>query len=128
MEGSKMGPKTLPAAFVAVLLLSAILAAPVLAEGEEITVKGEVLDLACYLGHGAKGAEHAACAAKCVKGGQPMGLLTADGKVYLLVASHKDAAPFEETKEFAGQEVEIRGNAMARDGISAVEVLNVKKL
>ena len=30
-----------------------------------ITVKGEVLDLACYLGHGGQGAKHADCAKTC---------------------------------------------------------------
>jgi len=106
----------------------AVLALPALAGGDDVTVQGEVLDLACYIGHGAKGDEHAPCAAKCVKSGQPMGLLASDGKVYLLVASHKDATAFEQAKEFAGKRVEIHGIAMARDGLAAVEVASVKAL
>ena len=31
------------------------------------TVKGEVLDMACYLDHGAKGEKHKGCAEKCIK-------------------------------------------------------------
>ena len=34
---------------------------------DEQTVKGEVLDLSCYIKSGAKGAGHAACAKSCVK-------------------------------------------------------------
>jgi len=111
---------------LAVLLL---LAPPAVAgTDDEVTVQGEVLDMACYIGHGAKGADHAACAAKCIKGGQPMGLLASDGKVYLLVASHKDATAFEQAKGFAGKRVEIHGISMARDGFAAVEVSSVKAL
>ena len=91
-------------------------------------VRGEILDLACYLGHGATGEEHAPCALKCVKAGQPMGLMASDGKVYLLVASHHDATAFEQAKELAGKQVELSGTSMSRDGIQAVEVLAVKKL
>ena len=79
---------------LALVVLMALVAPHAAAEGE-VTVQGEVLDMACYLGHGAKGDEHAACAAKSIKAGQPMGLLASDGKVYLLVASHKDGTAFD---------------------------------
>ena len=59
---------------------------------EMLTVRGEILDMACYIAHGAKGDDHAGCAKRCVKGGQPMGLLAEDGTVYLLYAGHKDAS------------------------------------
>ena len=85
-----------------------------------ITVKGEILDMACYLGHGAMGMKHQQCALMCLKGGQPMGLRTADGKVYLLVASHKDGKPFEEAKGYAADQVEVTGPLFQRNGISAI--------
>ena len=110
------------------ILLGAALVGPAVADGDEVTVRGEILDMACYIGHGATGEEHAPCAVKCVKGGQPMGLLSADGEVYLLVANHKDATAFEQAKELAGKQVELQGVSMSRDGIRAVEVLSVKKL
>jgi hypothetical protein len=110
------------------ILLGAAVAGTAMADGDEVTVRGEILDLACYIGHGATGEEHAPCAVKCVKGGQPMGLLSADGKVYLLVANHNDAAAFEQAKELAGKQVELQGTSMSRDGIQAVEVRSVKKL
>ena len=93
-----------------------------------ITVQGEVLDLACYMGHEAKGEDHAKCAQSCVKSGQPMGLLTSDGTVYLLYASHRDAAPFEETKSHAGKQVELQGKPADRSGMKGIEVSGVKAL
>jgi hypothetical protein len=50
--------------------------------------------MACYMSHDGQGADHADCAVKCVKGGQPMGLKTDDGKLYLLFADHGDSAAF----------------------------------
>lgn len=94
----------------------------------ELTVQGEVLDLACYLGHEAKGEGHANCAKQCLKSGQPMGLLTTDGTVYLLLASHTEPAPYEEAKIHAGAKVEVRGKAASRAGIKGLEVLSVKSL
>ena len=111
-------------------------AGAVVAHGEEkhghddkgMTVRGEILDMACYVAHEAKGPDHAACAKRCVKGGQPMGLLADDGTVYLLYANHEDGSAFERAKEFAGQKVEIVGVAATQAGIKGLEVSSVKKL
>lgn len=116
---------------IALVLAAALLAIPVVsasgagATGKAGTWKGEVLDLACYLGHGKKGASHAACAKTCVKSGQPMGLLTADGKVVLLAADHADEKPFKATQDFAGKNVEIKGTLSESSGISMVTVSEV---
>lgn len=97
-------------------------------DGAAVTVQGEILDLACYVAHEAKGPDHAGCAKQCVKGGQPMGLLADDGTVYLLYANHKDGSAFEAAKEYAGQKVEITGAAANKAGIKGIEVNGVKPL
>ena len=122
--------------FHVIALLFALLALPLaaLASGdhdhghEGVTVQGEVLDLSCYIAHGAKGEDHAACAKRCVKGGQPMGLLASDGTVYLLYAPHDDASAYEQTKDFAGQQVEVTGKAATNAGIKGIEVQGVKAI
>jgi len=100
--------------------------------GEEqpgmVTVHGEILDMACYVAHAAKGADHASCAKRCVKGGQPMGLLAKDGTVYLLFASHSDPTAFNAAKEFAGKDVEITGPSSKHGGIAGIEVQSVKAM
>ncbi len=85
-----------------------------------------MLDLACYVGRGAKGADHAGCAKSCVKGGQPMGLLTEDGAVVLLAANHQNGAPYEALKDWAGQMVEVTGEMSERDGVKLVSVTGSK--
>ena len=57
--------------------------------GATQSIKGEVVDLMCYLDHGAKGEKHKGCASKCIKSGGPVGLLTADNQLYLVVGDHK---------------------------------------
>jgi len=95
---------------------------------KDITVKGEIVDLACYLDHGATGMKHQQCALTCLKGGQPMGLLAADGKVYLLLANHEDGKPFDEAKNYAALQVEVTGPLAEKAGILALTVEKVKKL
>jgi type 1 fimbria pilin len=94
----------------------------------EVTLTGEVLDLACYIGQGAKGSEHAACAAKCIEMGQPVGLAASDGKVYVLLADHADSSAFTKVKSMAGKKVEIKGEVAARDGMNALTVHAVKSV
>jgi hypothetical protein len=96
--------------------------------GKEITAKGEIVDLACYLDHGAMGMKHQQCALTCLKGGQPMGLLTSDGKVYLLLADHQDGKAFDEAKTYAALQVEITGPLAEKAGITGLTVEKVKKL
>ena len=96
--------------------------------GAKVTLQGEVLDLACWVAHGAQGDEHAKCAQACAKGGQPVGLLAADGTVYLLYASHQDGSAFQQTKEHAGHKVEITGVKASKGGIQGLEVQSVKAL
>jgi hypothetical protein len=98
------------------------------AEEQSSAVQGEVLDLACYVGHGGMGEGHAGCAAKCLKGGQPMGLLGTDGTVYMLFADHGDASAFEKTKELAGKKVEVTGEVATKGAIKGITVHGVKAL
>jgi len=97
------------------------------AAGESKTVTGEVLDLACYAAHEAKGEKHKSCAQACVQGGAPVGLLTADGHVYLLVENHDAKKPYEELKTKAAEQVKVTGTFFERGGLPAIVVASVEK-
>lgn len=58
--------------------------------GKVTTITGEIIDLSCYLQIGKHGAKHRDCGQKCLKNGQPIGLLTKDGSVYLLMEEEHD--------------------------------------
>ncbi|MFC4874122.1 hypothetical protein [Negadavirga shengliensis] len=95
-------------------------------DGEEISVTGEVLDLSCYMAGGAKGEGHKGCAEKCINNGMPMGLLTADGKVYLLVEDHKNASPYQSLKNHAAEQVDVTGKHFVRNGMASIVIGKVQ--
>jgi len=92
------------------------------------TVSGELVDLACYLPKGAlaTGADHQKCALRCARAGQPIGLLTETGKVYLLIADHDNLTPFETAKTLMAQKVRITGPTGKRAGIQGLTVHKIK--
>jgi hypothetical protein len=55
-----------------------------------VTLVGEVIDYSCYLQVGKHGAKHRDCGQKCLRNGQPIGLLTKEGKLYLLMEEEHD--------------------------------------
>ena len=59
-------------------------------EGKQVSVVGEIIDLSCYLQVGKHGEKHRDCGQKCIRNGQPVGLLTEDGTVYLLIDEEHD--------------------------------------
>jgi hypothetical protein len=91
-------------------------------------IQGEIVDLGCYVAHGARGEKHKSCAAKCLAGGMPMGLLTTKSKLYLLTLNHDNADPYTKAKGLAGAQVEVTGTLAERDGISALDVVAVRAL
>jgi len=58
--------------------------------GEVKTLVGEIVDFSCYLQVGKHGEKHKACGQKCLTNGQPIGLLTKDGNLYMLMEEEHD--------------------------------------
>jgi len=96
------------------------------AQDKNQTVTGEVLDMNCYMTSDAHGEGHKSCAAKCINGGSPMGVLTSDGKVYLLIEDHSKKEPYQEAKKHAGEQVTVTGALSEKDGIKGLVVSEVK--
>ena len=95
---------------------------------EDISVQGEILDMACYMAKGSKGAGHKACAALCAKKGVPMGVLTDGGEVYLLLDDHNNPDPYESVKKLAGERAEITGKKYNKQGVASIVVGGAKGL
>ena len=93
--------------------------------GTEVTVKGEVLDMACYLDHGAKGEKHAQCAQTCIESGLPVGIKGEDGKTYLLIGEHKPLN--KELAQYAGKTISVKGKLASRDGINMIANAEIVK-
>ena len=92
----------------------AALAAPAFARTE--TVKGELVDQACYMKDKKNvGASHKECAETCAKKGQPVAIVTADGKVYQVtgaLAADNNA----KLVPHLTHTVEITGDVSEKDG------------
>ena len=96
-----------------------------LIRGREVVVKGEVLDLTCYVAYNLSGPEHASCASDCIRDGLPVGIKAEDGKVYLLTGfgAHVNA----ELADYAAKIVTVKGKETARDGFAQIQVEEIRK-
>jgi hypothetical protein len=117
---------------IVALVLGASLALPTLSSGAEQksggqiqTLKGEIVDLMCYLDHGARGEGHKGCAKKCIQLGGPVGLLTADDQLYLVIGEHEPMN--EELAPYAAQTVTLKGKVVERNGMKMIENAQLQK-
>lgn len=86
-------------------------------------VTGEVVDLACYLGHGASGLGHKDCAQKCIASGLPVGIKSGN-TLYLAVGIEHSPANAA-LASLAAQQVTIEGEVSERDGVHLITVKKV---
>jgi hypothetical protein len=98
-----------------------------LAQGEEIIVTGEVLDMTCYIASNLTGPDHAECARICIRSGAPAGLKAGNGKVYLLTGQPGQAVNAE-LADVAAKIVTIKGKQSIRNGFTQLQVEEIRKL
>lgn len=89
------------------------------------TFQCEVVDIACYLGKGAHGPDHQACAAKCIGEGGMLALLC-DGKLCIPVTKDfKNVRSRFVTK--GGEKVKVQGNIVSKDGVNFLVLTDMPK-
>ncbi|MGH7895474.1 MAG: hypothetical protein ACREQL_12455 [Candidatus Binatia bacterium] len=93
--------------------------------GEQVT--GEVVDLSCYLHHPqtSTGGSHRKCAETCAKKGLPMGLLTADKQVFLLLEDHENPKAYAAAIAKAAQQATVEGDKVTVGGVQGIVVESV---
>ena len=95
-------------------------------KGEKVTVKGEVVDLWCYLEGGDRGADHKKCAVTCAKAGNPIGLVTDTDEVYVLMGI-KDHQPGKDIFiDKMADTVTVEGTLVKKGGTQVIYVSSVK--
>lgn len=92
------------------------------AGGGDVTLKGEVVDLTCFVG-GNSGGSNAACANRCIQSGKPAGFQSIAGDVYLLMGK----ALTQKLDNLVGIPVNVTGKVKERDGFKALQVSSVAK-
>jgi hypothetical protein len=98
------------------------------AEPALATISGEVVDLACYLPHPATGhgQAHRKCAETCAKKGLPMGIVTDDQQVFLLLENHDNPKAYAAAIAKPAEKVTIEGSKVTNGGLQAIVVEAVK--
>ena len=98
-------------------------------QDKETTVKGEVVDVSCYLAHGKGGTgdDHKSCAEACAQHGGPLGILTSDGKLYVSVMpdDHK-SGPNQILMDHIAQKVSATGMVRAKNGVRGIMITKVE--
>lgn len=95
-------------------------------QGEQVTLTGHVIDVYCYSTSGAKGDAHKGCATACAKAGEPLGILTTDGTIYIPV-SNKPADPQNSRLlPFVEGEVTVTGTHRMVNGLHTIQIETVK--
>lgn len=96
-------------------------------DSKDLSLKGEVVDMHCYLTRAAKSADHAGCGNACLSRGVTAGFLAADGKLYVLLGE-KPFAVKDAVAGMAGESVVVKGTLVERDGVKGIQLKSVEKL
>jgi hypothetical protein len=92
-------------------------------------IRGEVIDVECYVAHEGKGESHKQCAITCIKGGQPAGILEEKtGKIYLIVTEDHVTNPSKKIMPYIAKMVDVDGTVKERNGISIIDIKEIKEV
>ena len=109
------------------IVLAVLIILPALtgrADNETVAIKGEVVDLHCYLTRGAHGADHAGCSNACLARDVPAGFLGDDGTLYVLV-NEKPFSVKEKVAGKAGKKSTVHGKVIERNGVKALQIVSI---
>ncbi len=116
--------------FILFLFLAVAAGPAVAAAGERIQVSGEVIDSWCYYSgvmggpDAVTGTAHHTCALWCAAGGIPVGILTEDGKVYMVLKweGHDKVGDGKTLLSVQSHKLVVDGVHYQRDGIDYILV------
>ena len=95
--------------------------------GEAVDVTGEIVDIMCYSAmgrEGGSGPKHKACATSCINGGGPVGILTDEDQLILVVgAEHGDIKKI--VADFIAGQVKVTGTMSDRGGLRMLAVTKI---
>jgi len=136
MQAIKVAPRPRLAGTFAAVCFAAVLI-PVLVyasngpDGDNgpraVTVKGEVVDLWCYIDHKGHGQKHKSCAVACVEAGNPIGIVDGSGNLYIAMGGKKHQPGREILMDHMADTVTVKGNLIKTGGLQAIYVNSVEK-
>jgi hypothetical protein len=108
------------------LLVIATLTPAAQPKGERLTVKGEVVDMWCYLEGGDRGPAKRECATACAKAGNPIGIVDAKGNLFVAagLADHQPAQAMLIGK--LNTDVTATGTVVKKGGVQMIYIDSVQ--
>ena len=105
--------------------------APAAQQEEQIdarTVRGEIVDITCYIRHDSRGEKHIKCAEYCANLGMPLGVLEDEtNKLYLIIPpGHED--PKKLVMPFLGKKVKVDAILYTMGGLTGVEIEKIEEI
>jgi hypothetical protein len=96
-------------------------------KGTARSIIGEVVDPACWIVNGAKGASHKECAIACAKAGQVLGIVeNKTSKLYMVATDKPGEDPNKGLIDYVGQTVVVKGRVYTRGGATGIKVTSVQ--
>ncbi len=100
---------------------------PGMASGQEVTIKGELVDSLCYVTMASTGSGHKQCAIDCAKAGIPVSFVEdGTGKLYTVLPSKDKTGYPESVISKMGDKVTLKGDLYEKGGNKYVAVESVE--
>ena len=114
---------------MALVVIGSALAGTSVFGSDEVTIKGEVIDQACFEGkNGARGEDHSACAMMCAKRGNQMAIIEDESDTVYSISGDYAENKNEKLIPFVAAKVEAKGTVMEKDGKRWLNITSIKKL
>jgi hypothetical protein len=130
---SSRAPRARVLAIVVALLAGSVAAAQDAPKripgGESVELRGEVVELGCYLRDGARGEGHRACAMACLKNGGQLALVQDEtGTLYPFAGATPASDPNAAARQHVAAHVVVRGQVFERNGGRVLVVEELTRL
>jgi hypothetical protein len=95
-------------------------------KGTTVTIKGEAVDLWCYMEGGDRGPAKKACATACAKAGNPIGILDAKGDLYVASGLEDHQPARDLLLEKMSEQVTVTGTLVSKGGMKMLFIKSVQ--
>jgi hypothetical protein len=97
--------------------------------GASVEIRGEVVELGCYLRDGSRGEGHRTCALACLKNGGQLAIVQDEtGTLYPLAGATPASDPSAAARQHVAARVAVRGQLFQRNGGRALVVEWLERL
>lgn len=93
-------------------------------DAKAVQITGQVVDIACFVGHNSSGEKHAKCAESCARAGNPLAIF--DGKEIYVSISMDHGNPNTKLMPFIEKKVKVTGAVLEKGGLKGIKIEKVE--